>query len=186
SVPAMRLSCSGFCRMVPAVGSAACVGAGSPTTSIATVQRVRFMGLPDVGLALRAGILVQGEVIVAAGAAMGKKKKVRVDLRKNRAKPARPNQWTRQFQAHGFEEEATHGGERVRAKGDMSRRRTIILGESHEADQTTMPTVDPAVSRPGRVLRVHGLGSIVEAEDGRLFRCAVRRLLKSLVTDERN
>jgi ribosome biogenesis GTPase len=36
------------------------------------------------------------------------------------------------------------------------------------------------------VLRVHGLASIVESDDGRLFRCAVRRLLKSLASDERN
>jgi len=142
------------------------------------------MSLPDVGPAFRAGILVQDEVIVAASGAMGKKKKIRVDLRKNRAKPARPKQWTRAFQAHGFEEEATSAGERVRAKGDISRRRTIILGDT--AGDATMPAVDPARCKPGRVLRVHGLWSVVEAEDGRLFRCAVRRLLKSLVTDERN
>jgi ribosome biogenesis GTPase len=117
---------------------------------------------------------------------MGKKKKIRVDLRKNRAKPARPKQWTREFQAHGFEEEATAAGERVRAKGDISRRRTIILGDSRDASETTMPAVDPTVSHPGRVLRMHGLWSVVESEDGRLFRCAVRRLLKSLVTEERN
>jgi ribosome biogenesis GTPase len=49
-----------------------------------------------------------------------------------------------------------------------------------------MPAVDATVSRPGRVLRVHGLWSIVEAEDGQLYRCAVRRLLKQLVTDGRN
>lgn len=115
---------------------------------------------------------------------MGKKKKVRVDLRKNRAKPARPKQWTREFQAHGFEDEATSAGERVRAKGDISRRRTIILPDSPTSGEATMPAVDPT-ARPGRVLRVHGLWSVVETEDGRLYRCAVRRLLKSLVTDER-
>ena len=36
---------------------------------------------------------------------MAKKKKVRVDLRKNRSKPPRPKQWTRGFHEHGFEEE---------------------------------------------------------------------------------
>ena len=44
---------------------------------------------------------------------MGKKKKVRVDLRKNRTKPPRPNDWTRDFQDHGFADEATVGGERA-------------------------------------------------------------------------
>ena len=44
----------------------------------------------------------------------------------------------------------------------------------------------PAECIRGRVLRVHGLASVVETDDGRVFRCAVRRLLKSLATDERN
>jgi ribosome biogenesis GTPase len=114
---------------------------------------------------------------------MGKKKKVRVELRKNRAKPPRQKDFTRGFQAHGFEDEATLSGERVRTKGDLSRHRTIIQDESQAAGD--MPAAD-AVSLPGRVLRVHGLWSVVEAEDGRLFRCFVRRLLKSLVTDTRS
>ena len=49
-----------------------------------------------------------------------------------------------------------------------------------------MPSVDAAECVRGRVLRVHGLASVVETDDGRLFRCAVRRLLKSLATDERS
>jgi ribosome biogenesis GTPase len=49
-----------------------------------------------------------------------------------------------------------------------------------------MPAVDVATCLFGRVLRVHGLASVVETEDGRQFRCAVRRLLKSLASDERN
>jgi hypothetical protein len=53
---------------------------------------------------------------------MAKKKKVRVDMRKNRSKPPRERQWTRGFQEHGFAEEATASGERGRAKGDLSRR----------------------------------------------------------------
>src|SRR5262249_36018497 len=34
--------------------------------------------------------------------------------------------------------------------------------------------------------RVHGLYSVVETEGGEQFRCAVRRLLRTLATDERN
>jgi hypothetical protein len=52
---------------------------------------------------------------------MAKKKKTRVELRKNRAKPPRDKGWTSGFQKHGFEEDATVGGERVRAKGELSR-----------------------------------------------------------------
>src|SRR5215831_1572234 len=106
---------------------------------------------------------------------MAKKKKIRVDLRKNRSKPPRDRQWTRGFQEHGFAEEATAADERVRAKGDLSRRRTIIQDEqpADAAEGPDMPAVDASVCLPGRVLRVHGLFSVVEAADGRQFRCAV-------------
>jgi ribosome biogenesis GTPase len=122
---------------------------------------------------------------------MAKKKKVRVELRKNRSKPPRQRDWTRGYQEHGFEEDATPQGERVRAKGDLSRKRTIIqeeapAAETAGAEPAEMPAVDAAACLPGRVLRVHGLASVVQAEDGRLFRCAVRRLLRTLATDERN
>jgi len=119
-----------------------------------------------------------------------KKKKVRVDLRKNRSKPPRPREWTRGFHEHGYEEEATTGQERVRAKGDLSRRRTIITEEAGAEtvgpEQADRPMADAATCIAGRVLRVHGLMSVVETEDGRQFRCAVRRLLRTLVTEERN
>lgn len=122
---------------------------------------------------------------------MAKKKKVRVDLRKNRSKPPRPRQWTRDFQDHGFTEEATTSQERVRAKGELSRRRTIIQEEAGTAsaagqEPAVMPAVDTATCLAGRVLRVHGLFSIVQTDDGQQYRCVVRRLLRSLATHERN
>src|SRR5919201_1451240 len=116
---------------------------------------------------------------------MGKKKKIRVDLRKNRSKPARERDWTRKFQHAEPAEEATPGQERVRAKGALSRRRTIIT-DGQESQSTGMPAEMPAVNSAeclhGRVLRVHGLASVVETDDGRQYRCAIRRLLRSLVT----
>jgi ribosome biogenesis GTPase len=112
---------------------------------------------------------------------MAKNKKVRVDMRKNRSKPPRERQWTRGFQEHGFADEATHSDERVRAKGDLSRRRTIM----QEIDGTDSPAADAACLR-GRVIRVHGLLNVVETEDGRRYRCAVRRLLRTMATDERS
>src|SRR5579871_4005274 len=117
---------------------------------------------------------------------MGKKKKIRVDLRKNRSKPPRQRDWTRGFHQHGYEEEATQGGERVRAKGDLSRRRTIVQEEAPAAAEggelAAMPAVDSNTCLPGRVLRVHGLVCVVETEDRRQYRCTTRRLLRSLVT----
>src|SRR5436305_4990985 len=96
--------------------------------------------------------------------AMAKKKKVRVDLRKNRSKPPRPKQWTRGFHDHGYAEEATAGDERVRAKGDLSRRRTIVAEQAvneQGGDEADRPAIDVGECRPGRVLRVHGLVSVV-------------------------
>jgi ribosome biogenesis GTPase len=112
---------------------------------------------------------------------MSKKKKVRVELRKNRTKPPRDKDWTRGFQDHGFAEESARSGERIRAKGDLSRRRTVV-----QDDAADLPAVDNTVCLRGRVLRVHGLHSVVEVEDGRQFRCAVRRLLRTIATDERS
>ncbi len=120
---------------------------------------------------------------------MAKKKKVRVDLRKNRSKPPRQRQWTRGFHEHGYVEEATLLDERVRAKGDLSRKRTVIQEEGAGEGGTGLAetlAADPAAYLRGRVLRVHGLASVVEAEDGKHYRCAVRRLLKTLATDERS
>src|SRR3954470_10653464 len=101
---------------------------------------------------------------------MAKKKKIRVDMRKNTAKPPRERGWTRGFQDHGYEEEATRNDERVRARGDLSRKRTIIQDDSGEkkadgVEPVDMPSVDPSECLPGRVLRVHRLVSVVETDD---------------------
>ena len=118
------------------------------------------------------------------------KKKIRVELRKNRTKPPRANAWTQGFQIHGYEDIATTADERVRAKGDLSRYRTVTqddsAGAGESATDAAMPAADLTACRPGRVLRIHGLQCVVETADGILHRCAVRRLLKSLITDERS
>ena len=110
------------------------------------------------------------------------KKKKRVELKKNRSKPARDKGWTRGFQQHGYSEEATLSGERVRAKGDLSRKRTIETSE----DADTMPKVDETRCLRGRVVCLYGLDNLVQTDDGRRFRCKVRQVLKSLSTDERS
>jgi ribosome biogenesis GTPase len=112
-----------------------------------------------------------------------KKNKVRVELRKNRTKPPRENDLTRTFRADAGSADETKANERVRAKGDVSRYRTVV---QDAGDASGMPAVDAAGCVRGRVIRVHGLASVVEADDGRIFRCAIRRLLKSLATDERS
>ena len=118
---------------------------------------------------------------------MSKKKKTRVELRKNRSQPPRAHGWTRGFQDHGYESEATLGQERVRAKGELSRKRTIIQDDAPAGSSPSdMPTADTDACVLGRVLRTHGLVNVVQVADGRELRCSTRRVLKNLASDERN
>lgn len=110
------------------------------------------------------------------------KKKKRVELRKNRTKPPREKGWKRGFQEHGDASDAV-SSERVRAKGDLSRKRTI---ETSEDSDHVMPDIDPAVHVPGRVICCFGLDNLVETEDGKRYRCKMRRLLKSISMEGRS
>jgi ribosome biogenesis GTPase len=78
----------------------------------------------------------------------------------------------------------------VRPKGELSRYRTIVQDEGTEPQEgegtTEMPSVSTDDCLFGRVIRVHGLLSVVETDAGVQYRCTVRRLLKSLLTDERS
>ncbi|WP_422926844.1 ribosome small subunit-dependent GTPase A [Singulisphaera sp. PoT] len=127
---------------------------------------------------------------------MSKKKKVRVAFKKNRQKRTRANDLTRSYGQEGTSPAEAASGERVRAKGELSRHRTIVTdvgdaGDSggsgkDESDPAAMRSVDFATCVSGRVIRVHGLLSIVEDEEGRAHSCHVRRLLKTLAIDGRN
>ena len=117
-----------------------------------------------------------------------KKSKIRADFRKNRGSRAPRANWTRGFQQHGFEQDAPVQSERISGKGDLTRRRTVRGSELDTGDEPGFDVqleVDEACL-PGRVLRVHGLASIVRAEDGTEYQCATRRLLKTLSTDQRH
>ena len=56
-------------------------------------------------------------------------RKVRVDFRPNRQVRRRSDEWTRQFRAQSDAITDTQRGEMIRAKGSLSRKRTIILGQ---------------------------------------------------------
>jgi ribosome biogenesis GTPase len=107
------------------------------------------------------------------------RRKTRISLHKNRAPRRRKTDLTRAFlsdeEANVFEVRA----ERVRPKGDLSRKRTVVV-----ADDDTL-AADETTCRRGRVLSVHGLHSVVVTDDGVAHRCYVRRLLKSLETEAR-
>ena len=124
---------------------------------------------------------------------MAKKKKFRAEFRKNRTPRARKTDWTRQFDEHGFQEQAPETEERIGGRGDMSRHRTVCTSSEAAAEPgnaeipfDVMLDVDLADSCCGRVLSVFGLSSTVMGDDGGLCQCATRRILKTLSTDERN
>jgi ribosome biogenesis GTPase len=74
--------------------------------------------------------------------------------------------------------------ERVSGKGKLTRKRTVVGAASEEetAGFQIDLQVNPDLCRSGRVIRVHGLTSIVQA-DGQTYECTVRGILKSLATD---
>jgi ribosome biogenesis GTPase len=117
------------------------------------------------------------------------KRKIRADFRKNRTYRTRQTDLTRHFQRQGLDDDETPAVERISGKGELSRRRTIVTSDPEGKEGpggNVRLEVDERACRPGRVLVVMGLVSIVEAEDGRTYRCAVRRLLKTLSTDQRH
>ncbi|MCE9546943.1 MAG: ribosome small subunit-dependent GTPase A [Planctomycetia bacterium] len=118
----------------------------------------------------------------------GKKpRKVRAEFRKNREVRARDHGHTRRYAADQTSDDEQPRGERVSAKGHLSRKRTIIVsGPAGEGADAAVHDVDLATCLPGRVLRVQGLISSVQAADGKIWPCATRRLLKTISTDQRH
>lgn len=107
------------------------------------------------------------------------KKKQRVAFRYNRAKPARKKDWTRQFREQDEDQDETVAEERVKAKGDLSRKRTII-----ETDGD--PLINLAENqRVGTAIAVRG--QIAEVDDGcRIWPCTVRRILRTRLIEQRH
>jgi ribosome biogenesis GTPase len=117
-----------------------------------------------------------------------KKRQVRADFRKNRNVRVRDKNWTLSGDASDAEIEDVKTHESVRGKGEMTRKRTVADAEVVEDDagEHFLPAIDHDVWRMGRVLRVQGLVSMVQLDDGSLRGCATRRLLKTLATDQRH
>jgi ribosome biogenesis GTPase len=112
-------------------------------------------------------------------------RKHRVDFRKNRAAEARRNDLTREHQSETLDLDRVHKEERVSGKGSRSRRRTVV-GDLVEGDQV-LRAVDESVCQRGRVLSAIGVTQCtVQADDGRIYDCTVRRVLRTLARDARN
>lgn len=117
-----------------------------------------------------------------------KKRKIRTDFRKNRVSRTRQGDLTREYRDDGLQDDDSVRGERVSGKGDLTRKRTVITAETtgESSDEiATQLCVDEATCLSGRVLSVHGLTSHVLSDDGSRYRCATRRILKTLMTDQR-
>lgn len=120
------------------------------------------------------------------------KQKIRTELRKGHETRRRKRDFTQQFVRKLSDDtddtDDLASGERVSGKGALTRKRTVVGAQSEpdELGLSVTPAVDPEIGRRGRVLRVHGLASVIEAEDGTTFRCTTRGLLKSLSTDQRH
>ncbi len=117
-----------------------------------------------------------------------KKRKLRANFRKNRNVRTRANDLTRSFDRDSEAAHDLESGQSVTGKGALTRKRTVAGAEVVEdaTGEVVLPAIDPTVCRQGRVLRVQGLVSVVQQEDGKLRQCATRRLLKTLSTDQRH
>jgi len=114
-----------------------------------------------------------------------KKKKIRAAFRKNRTTRARLGDWTRRFDAEQPDADDIALDERMSGKGELTRKRTVI-GQDAAAEQAGVLLDVDAACRAGRVLSVHGLTSLVQADDGSRYQCATRGLLKTLSTEQRH
>jgi len=116
---------------------------------------------------------------------MAKPRKQRVEFRKNRSTRRRDGNLTRTL---GDDLDATADratSERISGKGDLTRKRTVV---AHDVNATIdgLSVAAGETAWRGRVLNVHGLESHVQANDGRIVRCTMRRLLRTIATDQRH
>ncbi|MBI1314393.1 ribosome small subunit-dependent GTPase A [bacterium] len=120
------------------------------------------------------------------------KNKQRVAFRKNRGKRSRQGNLTRDVDiARTDEAEAARiedlpTEERLSGKGELTRNRTIIVGDIDGTTGRSVREIDESIVQRGRVLSSAGLNSIVQAGNGRSFECTVRRIVRTLARETRN
>ena len=118
---------------------------------------------------------------------MPRPRKLRIEFRKNRSGRRRSGDLTRAVDADPDAVADQVSGERISGKGSLTRKRTVMV-EAAPGGPVDGLAVAPfaAGAWRGRVLHVHGLESLVQHVDGRLIRCTVRRVLRTLATDQRH
>ena len=112
------------------------------------------------------------------------KKKVRVDLRRNKQTRTRRQNLTQDLLSDAESAADAEVAERLSGKGFLSRRRTIVTdtdGDRHLSD------VDSLECQSGRVLTFIGLNCLVQCDsDGRTYECTLRGVLRTLARESRN
>lgn len=104
-------------------------------------------------------------------------KKVRVAFRRNRSRRRRVTDVTREAREADHHEIETARTESVMGKGDLSRRRTIVVSDEKDALREGC--------RRGTVVAVRGLYAEVD-DGGRVWQCTVRRVLRTRLIKERH
>ena len=118
-----------------------------------------------------------------------KKRKIRTSFRKRTEVYALgKTNLTKQYTAGDSHDDSASASERISGKGELTRKRTLAGAEVVEDASGTvvLPQVDKTLCKLGVVLRVHGLTSYVRMDDGSIRNCAIRRLLKTISTDQRH
>jgi ribosome biogenesis GTPase len=115
------------------------------------------------------------------------KRKIRAEFRKRHEKTARQRHFTRDYHQNTRATDDTVTSQRVTGKGEVTRKRTVMATAA--ADESTGLAVHLDVDEnhclAGRVLSVHGQTSSVCTDDGTVYRCATRGLLKNLNIEQR-
>ncbi|MFN4907175.1 MAG: ribosome small subunit-dependent GTPase A [Planctomycetota bacterium] len=117
-----------------------------------------------------------------------KSKKTRIEFRKGHQGQRRERGLTEKY-ANSQDDIDTQNSQRISGKGDLTRHRTVkadLIDPEHRDGMQSIQMEASESTLAGRVIRVHGLESIVELSDGSLLRCAVRRVLKNLSTTQRH
>ncbi|MDA0659901.1 MAG: ribosome small subunit-dependent GTPase A [Planctomycetota bacterium] len=116
-------------------------------------------------------------------------KQTKTEFRKNRSSRVRRRNWTDTADDASTQPDVPQLSERITGKSESSRKRTVF-GQL-QGNETTGYTLrrgheDDATCLPGVVIRAGGLRSTVRSPDGKEYQCAVRRLLKTIHTDQRH
>ena len=115
------------------------------------------------------------------------RRKIRTEFRKNHDERQRAD-WTRRYQSGDAKMQDEAARERMSGKGDLTRKRTVLGGETaaESAGFDVLRDVVDSSTLNGVVLSVHGLASRVFAENGKEYHCSVRGVLKSMSTELRH